>query len=192
VRDRDLTIEPFLALVAANRLDQTRTSYPTWTDLRDYCALSADPVGHIVLEILGAASPDRLALSAQVCTALQLLEHCQDVGEDRRRGRTYLPVVDLQIHGVDFGDLDQTTTGPRVRALVAHEVARAERLLGSGEPLVRSLRGAGRLAVAGYVAGGLATADALRRAEFDVLALDVTPARRGVARHALRLVGGRG
>jgi squalene synthase HpnC len=191
VRERHVSTEPFLDLIDANRLDQTRSCYPTWTDLRGYCALSADPVGRIVLEILGAAEPDRLALSAKVCTALQLLEHCQDVGEDRRRGRTYLPIADLQIYGVDFDDLDAASTGPRVRALVAHEVARAERLLGSGRPLVRSLRGAGRWAVAGYVAGGLAAADALRRAEFDVLGGAVVPARRDVARHALRLAGGR-
>jgi squalene synthase HpnC len=192
VREHGVSMEPFLGLIGANRLDQTRACYPTWTDLREYCALSAEPVGRIVLEILDAARPDRLALSANVCTALQLLEHCQDVGEDRRRGRTYLPIADLQIYGVGFDDLDADTTGPRVRALVAHEVARAERLLGSGEPLVRSLHGAGRWAVAGYVAGGLATADALRRAEFDVLGREVVPARRDVARHALRLIGGRG
>jgi squalene synthase HpnC len=191
VRDHALTIEPFLALVHANRLDQKHSSYATWADLRRYCSYSADPVGRIVLEILGSATDDRLARSADICTALQLLEHCQDVGEDRRRGRTYLPVADLQIYGVGLPDLDAPTAGPRLRKVIAHEVVRAERLLGSGRPLVRSLRGGGRIAVAGYVAGGLATADALRRAGFDVLGARPAPARRDVARHAARLLGGR-
>jgi phytoene/squalene synthetase len=140
-----------------------------------------------------------VALSDDVCTALQLLEHCQDVAEDRRRGRMYLPLADLADHGVHESDLDADVTTPAVRAVVAFEVARAEALLGSGPQLVKTLRGAGRVAVAGYVAGGLATVDALRRADFEVLGLDSakgrdvvpSPRRRDIARHALRLLAGR-
>jgi squalene synthase HpnC len=191
VRRHALEIEPFLSLVAANRLDQVQSTYPSWADLRHYCSLSADPIGRIVLAILGATRADRVELSDDVCTALQVLEHCQDVAEDRRRGRTYLPLADLAAHGVAEADLDAATTTPSVRALVAHEVARASDLLASGPPLIRTLRGAGRLAVAGYVAGGMATADALRRVDFDVLAVTAAPRRLDVARHAARLVSGR-
>lgn len=191
VRAHGLSIAPFLSLLAANRLDQVQSSYRTWAELRHYCALSADPVGHIVLAILDADTADRRVRSDDVCTALQLLEHCQDVSEDRRRGRTYLPGADLLAHGVADRDLDATTTPPQVRAVVARQVDRAESLLGSGGPLVRSLRGAGRLAVAGYVAGGLATVDALRRVDFDVLAVHPSPRRRDTARHVLRVLGGR-
>jgi squalene synthase HpnC len=191
VRERGLSIDPFLDLIAANRLDQVQSTYPTWADLRHYCSLSADPVGRIVLEIFGAARPDRLALSADVCTALQLLEHCQDVAEDRGRGRTYLPLEDLARFAVVETDLDAGFTSSPVRAVVAHEVSRAQGLLASGPPLIRSLRGSGRLAVAGYVAGGLATVDALRRADFDVLGVLASPRRRDIARHAITLLGGR-
>jgi squalene synthase HpnC len=191
VREHNLSIEPFLALIAANRLDQEKSAYPTWAELRHYCSLSADPVGRIVLAILGALTDDRLAGSDDVCTALQLLEHCQDVAEDRQRGRTYLPLEDLAIHGVAEGDLDGKVTSEPVRALVAYEVDRARVLLGNGPPLVRSLHGAGRVAVAGYVAGGLATAKALRRADFDVLAVVPAPRRRDTMRYAARLWMGR-
>lgn len=191
VRQRGLSIQPFLSLVAANRLDQVQSTYPTWADLRHYCTLSADPVGRIVLEILEAVSDERLARSDDVCTALQLLEHCQDVAEDRRRGRTYLPLEDLTRFGVHDADLDAAVTAPPVRSVVAYEVDRARALLDSGSPLVRSLRGAGKVAVAGYVAGGLATVDALRRTDFDVLAVVPSPRRRNTARHAVRLLTGR-
>jgi squalene synthase HpnC len=187
VRAHGLSIDPFLALIAANRLDQVQSVYPTWADLRHYCSLSADPVGRIVLAIFGALTDDRLARSDDVCTALQVLEHCQDVAEDRRRGRIYLPLEDLDAHGVTESDLDAAVTPERVRALVAYEVDRARVLLGSGGSLVRSLHGAGRIAVAGYVAGGLATAEALRRADFDVLAVVPAPRRWDTARHAARL-----
>ena len=191
VEAHHLAIDPFLALVEANRLDQVRASYQTWADLRHYCTLSADPVGRIVLAIVGATGEDLTAWSDDVCTALQLLEHCQDVGEDRRRGRTYLPQDDLDAFAVTAADLDARVTSVTVRDVVRHEVARAATLLESGAPLVRRLPGAGKIAVAGYVAGGLATADALRRADFDVLATAVSPRRIDTARHAIRLLAGR-
>jgi squalene synthase HpnC len=191
VRAHDLAIENFLGLVEANRLDQRQTSYLTWADLRHYCTLSADPIGRIVLALTDSVTPRRVALSDDVCTALQLLEHCQDVGEDRRRGRVYLPLEDLAAFAVAPGDLDAAVTSTAVRRLVAHEVTRASALLGSGLPLVRSLHRSARLAVAGFVAGGLATADALRRADHDVLARDSPPRKRDVARHAVRLLAGR-
>ena len=43
------------------------------------------------------------------------------------------------------------------------------RLLDEGAPLVGTLRGRARIAVAGYVGGGRATLDAIERAGFDVL-----------------------
>ena len=191
VRHHDLPPEPFRNLIAANRLDQTQRTYPTWDDLRDYCRLSADPVGRIVLGLVDATTPETVELSDRICTALQVLEHCQDVGEDRRRGRTYLPLADLEDCGVALADLDAPSAGPRVRALLKLEVDRAVSLLTAGAPLVRRLTGSGRLAVAGFAAGGFATADAIRRAEYDVLGVACRPAKRDVLRHAARLWRGR-
>ena len=168
---------PFHDLVEANRVDQVVTGYATFADLVGYCRLSADPVGRVVLHVAGAATPERVAWSDDVCTALQVLEHCQDVAEDEARGRVYLPAADL-------------ARGDRSGA-VAVNVARAEALLTSGPPLVRSLHGWARLAVAGFVAGGLATADALRAAGWRTEGPTVTPTTAGTARHAVRLLAGR-
>src|SRR5262249_40635356 len=73
---------PFDRLIEANRTDQRVSNYRSWQELRGYCALSADPVGELVLEVFGLATPERVALSDSICTALQLTEHCQDVAED--------------------------------------------------------------------------------------------------------------
>jgi len=187
-----LPIAPFRALIEANRVDQRQSTYPTWDDLRSYCALSADPVGRIVLGIFDAATPQRIAWSDDVCTALQVVEHCQDVAEDRRRGRVYLPLETLDANGVGLADLDRSTTTAGLRAAVARETLRCDLLLRrSGTALVATLRGIARVVVAGYVAGGLATVDALRRADFDVMVTTPRPRKRDVARHALRLIGRR-
>lgn len=161
--------EPFLRLIEANRRDQVVSRYATFDDLMAYCELSANPVGHIVLHVFGAVTRERMSLSDSVCTALQIIEHCQDVGEDYARGRIYLPRADLDRFGCLEVDLKERVTPTRLRGLVAFEVGRARELLDEGAPLVAGLTGFARLAVAGYVAGGRATVAALDRGGYDVL-----------------------
>ena len=162
--------DPFHALIAANRQDQVVSRYATYAELEAYCTLSANPVGHFVLYVLGAATPERIALSDRICTALQLAEHWQDVAEDRDRGRIYLPQEDMARFGVTEDDLSGGQSPGHVRELMAFEVERARRLLDEGRPLVATLRGSGRLAVAGYVGGGYSALDAIEAAGFEVLA----------------------
>jgi squalene synthase HpnC len=170
VRTRDLPREPFARLIEANRRDQTQAVYATFDDLVDYCTLSANPVGELVLHVFGAATPERIALSDRVCTGLQLVEHWQDVAEDHGRGRIYLPAADMERFGVRADDLGSGETLPALRALMAFEVRRAREWLDAGAPLVGTLRGRARFAVAGYVGGGRANADAIAAAGYDVLA----------------------
>jgi squalene synthase HpnC len=161
--------KPLLDLIQANRQDQLVTRYRTYPELGQYCELSANPVGQIVLYIFGVATPERVALSDSICTALQLAEHWQDVAEDLGNGRIYLPSADMERYGCTEADLAAATAGPAVRELIAFEVDRAQRLLDEGAPLVGTLRGAARLAVAGYLAGGRAALAAIRAQQYDVL-----------------------
>lgn len=180
-------------LIEANRRDQAVATYATWSDLADYCTCSANPVGRLVLAAFGAATPERERWSDAVCTALQLLEHTQDVAEDHAAGRTYLPAEDLARFGAAPADLaGPGPATPEVRSLVAFEAARARHLLDEGHPLLASLRGRPRVAVTGFVAGGHAALDALAAAGFDPLAgaPKVGPAR--LARRAASLVLGGG
>jgi squalene synthase HpnC len=158
--------DPLHRLVAANRMDQTMSSYATFDDLLDYCALSANPVGHMVLHVFGAATPDRIDLSDAICSALQVTEHLQDVREDLARGRTYLPQEDLARFGCDEADLAASPTPERVRALIAFEVERARALFDRGAPLIATLNGRPRLAVTAFVAGGRAALDAIEEAGY--------------------------
>jgi len=177
----------FHALVRANLQDQRVNRYPTFDALLDYCRLSADPVGRIVLAVFDRHTPPLLELSDRVCTALQLLEHWQDVGEDRRAGRVYVPTEDLLGFGVPESDLDAPTASPALARLMRHEIERAAVILAEGTPLVRRLHGWARCCVAGYVAGGRATVTALRRTEGDVLGRTATPSRVRTAAGVVRL-----
>ncbi|MGI8759828.1 MAG: squalene synthase HpnC [Jatrophihabitantaceae bacterium] len=184
-------LDPLLDLVEANRVDQSVTSYSSFEDLLGYCRLSAAPVGRIVLYIAGAADGANLGAADQVCAGLQVLEHCQDVGEDARAGRVYLPALELARAGVGEEQLHAGSTSPALREVIAVQVTRAVDLLRPGAGLVARLHGWARVAVAGYVAGGLATADALHRCGYDVLSRPVRPSRARTVWHAARLVAGR-
>ena len=169
VRDCAIPAQPFYDLIQANRQDQLVTRYETYQELDDYCKLSANPVGQVVLYIMGAATPARIAASDSVCTALQVIEHTQDVAEDLANGRIYLPRQDMDAYQVTEADLAEPSAGTRVRDLIRFEADRARRLLDDGAPLVGTLKGAARLAIAGYVAGGRATLKAIEASGYDVL-----------------------
>jgi squalene synthase HpnC len=169
VRRRGMTPEPFLGLIAANRQDQLVTRYETYDDLLAYCELSANPVGRLVLDVTGTSTPERIRLSDSICTALQIVEHLQDVAEDFGRDRIYLPAADMKRFHVQEADLAGKITGASVRALVAYEAQRARDLLNEGAPLVGSVHGRLKLLLAGFVAGGRAAIAAIAAAEYDVL-----------------------
>jgi squalene synthase HpnC len=178
--------QPFRDLIEANRQDQAVTRYQSFDALLAYCTLSANPVGRIVLHVFGVASPQRQILSDRVCTALQLAEHWQDVAEDLRAGRVYLPQEDLARFGCAERDLAAPQAAPQVRELISFEEQRARVLLDRGAPLIGTLRGAARVAVAGYVAGGRAALAAIAAADHDVLRATHRPRKRRLATEMLR------
>jgi len=169
VRECGIPAKPLYDLIEANRQDQLVKRYETYAELADYCKLSANPVGTVVLYIVNSATADRLARSDSICTALQVIEHSQDVAEDFGNGRIYLPAQDMRRFGVAEADLARPTARDAVRALVRFEVDRAAALLDAGSPLIGTLKGAARLAIAGYVAGGRAAVKAIRDSDYDVL-----------------------
>ncbi len=176
-----IPMQPFLDLILANRQDQVVSRYATFGDLLGYCRLSANPVGRIVLYVFDSFTPGRAELSDSVCTALQLAEHWQDVAEDLRAGRIYVPAADMETYGCTEQDLAQASASPSVRALVAFETDRARTMLDAGAPLIGMLRGAARVAVAGYVAGGRAALGAIAAAHHDVLRATPRPRKRRLA-----------
>jgi squalene synthase HpnC len=173
---------PLRDLIQANRQDQLVTRYDTYAELAQYCTLSANPVGQVVLYIMDAATPERIAASDNICTALQIFEHCQDVAEDLANGRIYLPKEDMDAWHVTERDLAESQPSENVKTLVKFQVDRAERLLDRGAPLIGTLHGTARLAIAGYVAGGRATVKALRDSGYDVLASTVKPGKAATLR----------
>ena len=182
IRACDLPREPFLRLIEANRIDQRISQYATWADLKHYCVHSADPVGRLVLGVLGRDEPELVALSDDVCTGLQLVNFLQDVPRDLALGRIYLPAEDRACFGVI--KLDEPSVP--LKRLLWYEAERARGLLGSGEELGRRLGGRVGRAVAVFARGGLAALEALERADWDVFNGRPRPSRARLALAAIR------
>jgi len=169
VAEFGIPIDPFLALISAFEQDQDVTEYETYAQLLDYCARSADPVGHLVLYLARAYDADNARLSDRTCTALQLANFWQDVARDLAIGRVYLPREDRARFGYPDDDLHALRFTPAFAELLRFEVGRARALLEEGRPLVDRMPRALAVDVDLFSRGGSAILDAIARRGYDVL-----------------------
>jgi len=149
---KQLSPDPFLALIEANLQDQEVSSYETWADLRAYCMRSAAPVGRMVLGVFDLVNPQTTRLSDDVCIGLQLANFAQDVSWDAAKGRSYLLQSELRSGGV--------------AAAVRAHCDRARALLGSGRALEALAPAPLRRQLALYRLGGLSIIAAVERAGY--------------------------
>jgi phytoene synthase len=172
IEKHQLPLQLFRDLLNAFAQDVVKDRYANFDELMDYCRRSADPVGRLLLHLFDAATPDNLQRSDAICSALQLINHWQDVGIDIGKGphgRIYLPQDDLKRFGVSEAALDGRTVSADFRALLRFEVDRARQLMLSGARLGHDLPGRIGLEIRTIVAGGLRILDKIEAVNFDVL-----------------------
>jgi squalene synthase HpnC len=139
LRAQGLSPQHGLDLLAAFRLDVTKRRYADWDDLMAYCRLSAAPVGRMVLDIHGEPRSTWPASDA-LCAALQVINHLQDCGEDRRDlDRVYLPERELAAAGAQIEDLDASHASPALQAAVSGLARRTLELLARSRLLAASV-----------------------------------------------------
>lgn len=137
-----LPLEPCHALLSAFMQDVRQTRYANYAELLDYCARSANPVGHLMLFLFKADTPQNRAMSDALCTALQLTNHWQDIAIDARKGhhgRIYLPQDELALWGFSDDDILTgaciTDHAERWTEFMAFQTARVRTLFDQGRPL---------------------------------------------------------
>lgn len=149
-------------LVDAFRMDVRQRRWPTYADLLHYCRHSADPVGRLLLHLSGQATPANCADSDRICTALQLINHWQDLGQDAAENdRVYLPEDEMARAGVTVDQLRTQRTTPELVELMRFQRERTRALMLAGAPLAARLTGRLRLEIAVIVQGGLMILDKL-------------------------------
>jgi squalene synthase HpnC len=169
VQTFDLPRQPFADLLEAFRMDVTTRRYADEPALFEYCRLSANPVGRLLLRLFGHDEPALERRSDAICTALQLANHWQDVAVDLNRDRIYLPADARRRHGVTEEVLRAGKATDGFRALMQEQVARVRGLFAEGRPLCDAVRGRFRLELRLTVLGGQRILDRVEAMRFDVL-----------------------
>lgn len=168
VRERRLPLDPFYDLVSAFDQDIDTIRYADRLALLDFCGRSANPVGHLMLHLIDVATPENLADSDAICTALQFITFLQDVAADWQRGRIYVPQADLERFNVTEAQIAAGVVDDAWRDLMRHEVAFARSLMVSGALLALRVPGRFGLELCSVVHGGLRLLERIERAGYDV------------------------
>jgi len=168
VARHELPLQPFRDLLDAFCQDVVKTRYADFAELIGYCRRSADPVGRLLLRLYHAESPQQLAWSDSICSALQLINHWQDVALDWRKGRVYLPQEDLRRFSVSEAQIDSAGADANWCSLMHFQVERARAMMLAGSPLGRSLPGRIGMELRVIIAGGLRILEKIEAANYDV------------------------
>ena len=167
----DLPLQLFRDLLDAFIQDIAKERYADFDELMDYCRRSADPVGRLLLHLFGHATEHNLRRSDAICSALQLINHWQDVGIDAGKnanGRIYLPQDEMARFGVRDSDILRRVADADFRSLLRFQVDRARSLMLSGASLGWDLPGRIGLEIRAIVAGGLRILRKIEAVDYDV------------------------
>lgn len=168
IQQHQLPLQPFYDLLDAFCQDVTKTRYNSHAELLDYCRLSANPVGLLMLHLYDQATPQNIHYSNAICSALQLINFWQDIAPDYQKGRIYLPQEDMARFGITEENIASGKVGEAWRQLLDFQITRAEQLLQEGQPLGRILTGRIGLEMRLIIAGGRTILRKLRHVQGDV------------------------
>jgi len=132
VRRFNIPIEYFQAFLHSMTMDLTITEYQKYEDLQEYVYGSAAVIGLQMVSVLGTekdSSIDEVNSAAEkLGVAFQLANFIRDVGEDLDRGRVYLPIAELQSHGVTREMLEDKVLTPQIKSALKEQIERVRRL----------------------------------------------------------------
>ena len=134
-----IPINYFEAFLKSMTMDLTVTEYHTYEDLMEYVYGSAAVIGLQMVPILGALSPDAYIAAEKLGIAFQLANFIRDVGEDLDRGRVYLPITELQAHGVTREMLEERVLTPQIKSALKFQIARVRDLQEQATPGIKLL-----------------------------------------------------
>jgi hydroxysqualene synthase len=173
IQQWQLPVPLLLDLLAAFTQDVIKTrdgaGYETYADLLAYCRLSANPVGRLLLHLYGIDDDDALALSDDICTALQLINFWQDLGLDIQRGRYYLTAQDCAAHEVNPADLRALNQTENATKLIAACACLARVLMINGSKLALKIPGRAGWELRLVAQGGLRILDKIEALNFATL-----------------------
>jgi phytoene synthase len=171
-------LEPYLEMIEGQRMDLNQHRYATFADLECYCYRVAGTVGLMTQEVMGldpayisapwSSKPNTSDAAVALGIANQLTNILRDVGEDRARGRIYLPQEDLLRFGYSEADLLAGTLNANWNALMAFQLQRARQWFARSESGVRWLAADARWPVWASLRLYRGILDAIEKLNYDV------------------------
>lgn len=128
LQERNLPLEVGSDLIEAFIMDAEKVRYEHWSELLHYCRYSANPVGRFLL-LLHGEDEESFAPSDALCTALQIVNHLQDVSSDLTTlDRCYVPLPWLHEEGAELTNLTAEKSNPAVRRVFNRMLAKVDEL----------------------------------------------------------------
>jgi squalene synthase HpnC len=168
ISDNKLSSEYFFDLLSAFKQDVVKKEYENFDEVLDYCKRSAHPVGRILLELFNISDENAFINSDKICTALQLTNFYQDTLIDIEKGRNYYPQNEMKMLNVSKKMFELKENNPNIKALVKHNVERAQSLFDEGKNLLKYLDGRFKIEIKWTIAGGEKILDKIRKNEYAV------------------------
>jgi phytoene synthase len=132
VKRFDIPIQYFQSFLHSMSMDLTITEYQEYEDLKEYVYGSAAVIGLQMVSVLGIEKGFSInevnAAAEKLGVAFQLANFIRDVGEDLDRGRVYLPIAELQAHGVTREMLERKVLTPEIKSALKEQIERVRKL----------------------------------------------------------------
>jgi squalene synthase HpnC len=163
IRDQKLPFAPFYDLLDAFSQDVVKTRYRNYSEVIDYCKRSANPIGRLLLHLYQASSQKNIALSDNICSALQIINFLQDIAIDFKKNadkqRIYMCQDELLQFGISEQQIDAYVTGTKSidsvwQTFMQFNLLRVDKMLKSGKPLGKILKGRIGFEMRMIIAGG--------------------------------------
>lgn len=168
ITERKLAREHFLNLIKAFRQDVVKSRYENFNELMQYCSLSANPVGRLILELYNIRGEHAFQLSDKICTALQLTNFYQDTIIDYSNGRIYYPLDELTKFNVTEKVFELKDFSLNLQALVKLNVDRAFNLFNEGAALSEYLSGRLKYEIKWTIAGGKEILNKIKKNNYNI------------------------
>lgn len=168
----EIPLKEFRDLLSAFRQDAVVSRYYEFDELIDYSTRSANPVGRLVLMIFGydiESQSELFMKSDKICTALQLTNFWQDVTEDLKIDRIYIPGECMNEHGYTVDDLRSGVADDRFRNMMKELCTVTEELFAEGGSLPEKLGGRLKYEIRATIEGGRMILGKIRELDYDVL-----------------------
>ena len=172
------SIQPYLDMIEGQRMDLNKFRYKDFDELKLYCYRVAGTVGLMTQNVMGidsaytsapwSALPDPSEAAIALGIANQLTNILRDVGEDRQRGRIYLPQVDIEKFNYSEEELLQGKINKEWKSLMNFQLKRAREWFQKSEDGIKWLSSDARWPVWTALRLYRGILDSIERLDYDV------------------------